>query len=452
LWASGWLLGTIGLVGLVTVFPVSLAADDWPQWRGPQRDGIWRETGIVDRFPADELSHRWSVPIGSGYSGPTVADGRVFVTDRGLDRTGPQQERVLCFDEATGQSLWELAYPCTYTISYTAGPRAAVTVDGQRAYAVGAMGDFHCLDVHNGDILWKRDLKADYDVEMPIWGIAAAPLIDGDLVIQQVGGTPAACLVAFDKATGQEVWRSLSERAGYASPVLIEQAGRPVLVCWTADTVSGLNPTTGKVYWSVPFPPTRMPIGIATPVTDGERLFVSSFYDGSLMLSLDQERPAARVLWQKAGPDERTTVALHVMIGTPILEDGYLYGVDSYGQLRCLDADTGERIWEDTTAVPTARWATIHLVRHEEEVWMFNDQGELLITQLSPDGFQERDRAQLIERTTVQLARRGGVTWAHPAFANRHVFARNDERLVCSSLAAEAAERADDSEAADPNR
>jgi hypothetical protein len=158
------------------------------------------------------------------------------------------------------------------------------------------------------------------------------------------------------------------------------------------------------------------------------------------MLRLDQERPAAKVLWQKAGPDEQTTASLHVMIGTPILEDGYVYGVDSYGQLRCLDADTGERIWEDTTAVPTARWATIHMVRHGEEVWMFNDQGELLISRLSPDGFQERDRAKLIERTTVQLARRGGVTWAHPAFANRHVFARNDERLVCSSLAADPAD------------
>lgn len=419
---------------LLTLHFQPLAADDWPQWRGPQRDGIWRESGIVNTFSSDQLPHKWSAEIGSGYSGPTVADGRVFVTDRGLDGDASQQERVLCFDDATGRRLWEHAYDARYTISYTAGPRAAVTIDQQRAYAVGAMGHFHCLDVRTGDVIWKRDLEQEYSIAMPIWGIAAAPLIYRDSVIQQVGGTPDACIVAFDKRTGEERWRALPDRAGYSSPVLIEQGEQQVLVCWTGDSVSGLNPNNGKVYWSVPFPPTQMPIGIVTPVTDGERLYVSSFYDGSLMLQLDQEEPKATVLWKKAGRDEKNTVSLHVMIGTPILEDGYVYGVDSYGQLRCLDADTGDRVWEDTTAVPTARWATIHMVRHDEDVWMFNDQGELLIGNLSPEGFEEKSRTKLIEQTTGQLSRRGGVTWAHPAFANRHVFARNDKELVCASL------------------
>lgn len=422
---------------LLTLHLRPSAADDWPQWRGPQRDGIWRESGVVDSFSSDQLSHKWSVEIGPGYSGPTVADGRVFITDRGPGQDAGSHERVLCFEEASGRKLWEHAYKAPYTISYTAGPRAAVTIDGQRAFAVGAMGHFHCLDVGTGEVVWKRDLEQEYSIEMPIWGIAAAPLIYRDTVIQQVGGTPDACIVAFDKQTGEERWRALPDRAGYSSPILIEQAGQQVLVCWTGDSVSGLNPDDGAVHWSIPFPPTQMPIGIVTPVTDGERLYVSSFYDGSLMLRLDQNKPAATVLWKQAGRDERNTVSLHVMIGTPILEDGFVYGVDSYGQLRCLNADTGERIWEDTTAVPTARWATIHMVRHQGDVWMFNDQGELLIAELSPEGFEEKSRAKLIERTEKQLPRRGGVTWAHPAFANRHVFARNDKQLVCASLAAE---------------
>lgn len=152
------------------------------------------------------------------------------------------------------------------------------------------------------------------------------------------------------------------------------------------------------------------------------------------MLDLAAGRPAAQKMWQKSGPNEKNTEALHSIISTPIMQDGYIYGADSYGELRCLNATTGERIWEDKTATPRARWSNIHFIQHDDQVWMFNERGELIIGELSPRGFREIDRALLIEPTQVQLRQRGGVAWAHPAFADRHVFARNDKRLVCSSL------------------
>ena len=414
-------------------------ADDWPQWRGPNRDGVWKETGLLEKFPDAQIKLRWRTPIASGYSGPTVADGRVYVTDRPRD---PQQvERVLCLDADSGRELWTYAYPCPYAnVGYTAGPRASVTIAGGRAYALGTMGHLHCLDAATGRVLWKKLPEVDYQIRVPIWGIAAAPLVDGNLVIVQLGAAGGACLVAFDAATGDEQWRALDDDASYSAPVIISQAGRRVLVCWTGDNVVGLDPARGAVYWRYPLKAAKMIINVPTPVVDGDRLFLTAFYDGSLMLRLRQDEPAVEKIWRRQGPSERDTDALHSMISTPCLKDGYVYGVDSYGQLRCLDADTGDRIWEDLTATPPARWSNIHIVRNGQTFWMFNERGELILGTLSPEGFHEISRAQLIEPTTAQLSQRGGVCWSHPAYANKHVFARNDRELVCANLAKESGE------------
>lgn len=413
-------------------------AEDWPQWRGVNRDGRWEADGLLQKFPGDagatnQLPLEWSVPIGAGYSGPTVADGRVFVTDRQTDGA-KQSERVLCIASDTGRILWQYEYDAPYTISYTAGPRASVTVDGPLVYSVGAMGHFACLEAATGKIVWKRDLDTDYDIEMPIWGIAASPLIYGNLVIQQVAGSNGACMVAFDKKSGEERWKALDEKAGYSSPIIIEQAGQDVLVCWTGESLSGLDPATGKVHWRHAMPSTRMPIGISTPSVDGDLLLVSSFYDGSMMIRVPSDSLTSQLVWRAIGRDEQNTESLHSMIGTPIVQDGYVYGFDSYGEMRCLDAKTGERLWEDLSVVPKARWSTVHMVRQADRVWMFNERGELLITTISPDGVKVLDRTKLIEPTTVQLRQRGGVCWSHPAFAEQSVFARNDEQLVKASL------------------
>ncbi len=422
------------ILGLATL----ALGDDWPQWRGPQRDAVWREQGIVEQLPEGKLPRVWTAEVASGYSGPTVADGRVFVTDRvsaELQTGDGDQERVLCFDVEKGKPLWTYAYDAPYTIQYRAGPRASVTVDGDRAYAVGAMGHFHCLSAADGELIWKRDLNADYDIAMPIWGIAAAPLVHQNLVIQQVGGKNGACIVAFDKLTGNEVWKALTDRAAYSTPIVIRQADRDVLVCWTGDSISGLDPLSGKVLWGFPFPASKMPIGIATPVVSGDRLFVSSFYDGSVMLRTPQDKLSHELLWQRVGKNEQDTDALQSIISNPLFIGDHVYGVDSYGEFRCLDAATGDRIWEDLSLVRRNRWATIHMVQHESRVWMLNEQGELLITELSPQGAKVLSRAQVIAPTKVQLPRGPGVVWAPPAYAERSIFVRSDNELIRCSLA-----------------
>ncbi len=411
---------------------VSARADEWPQWRGPNRDGVWRETGLVDKFAGDQLKIRWRRPLGSGYSGPTVAGGRVFVTDRVLE---PDQiERVHCFDWKSGEPLWTYSYDCPYVnVGYTAGPRASVSLDGDRAYSLGTMGHLFCFDAASGKPLWSKDLNAEYKIRMPIWGIAASPLVVGDLLIVQIGGEEA-CLVAFDKLSGQERWRALDDNASYSAPIMIQQAGRPVMVCWTGGSIVGMNANTGEVYWRQPFKPAKMIINIATPVLEKGRLFFTSFYDGSIMLALDEDELAVKELWSRRGRDEQHTEGLHSIISTPYLSGDYVYGVDSYGEFRCLDARTGERVWESLEPTPKARWSTVHMVRSGDRLWMFNERGELVIAKLSPGGYEEISRAKLIEPTRIQLAQRGGVCWSHPAFAHQHVFAHNDEELVCASL------------------
>jgi len=418
------------------LFNIQVFAADWPQWRGPNRDGIWVETDIIEKFDSGRLPVRWRVEIANGYNGPTVAEGRVYVTDH---LTVPTEvERIHCFDAMTGDKIWSHAYECKYQkVGYPDGPRAAVSINDGRAYSLGTTGNLFCFDAAKGSVLWSKNLKLEYEIKVPTWGIAAAPLVENDLVIVHVGGKDNACLIAFDKVTGQEKWRALDDRASYSAPIIIEQAGKRVLVCWTGDSVSGLEPLTGKLYWRHPFKPFRMVINIATPVFEDGFLFFSSFYDGSFLLKADPDKLAVEKVWQRKGASERETDSLHCCISTPIIQGDYIYGVDSYGEFRCLDLHTGDRIWESLDPVPKARWSNIHMVRNEDKVWMFNERGELIISKLSPEGFHEISRTKLINPTRGQLSQRDGVCWSHPAFAYKHIYARNDEELVCADLSIE---------------
>ncbi len=411
------------------------SAGEWPQWRGPNRDGVWAETGLIERFESDEVPIKWRVPISAGYSGPTVAAGRVYVTDR---VTEPEEiERVHCFDAATGATIWSHSYDCRYDeIGYKAGPRASVLVEDDRAYSLGAAGHLFCFHAATGEVLWSRDLRTEYRIRMPIWGIAAAPVIEGDLLIVKFAGDEA-CVGAFDKFTGEERWTALSDDAAYSAPIVIEQAGRRVLVCWTADRVVGLAPESGQLYWEHPTPWERWPINIATPVLHDDLLVLSEAHKGTLVLRLGREEPTIELVWHRRREELEDRAALHCLISTPFVDGGYIYGADGRGVLRCLRLDTGVQIWEDRSAVPEASWATIHLIRNDGRTWLFNERGELIIARLTPEGFHEISRAKLIEPTLEQLRRRDGVTWSHPAFAYRHVFARNDEELVCADLSAE---------------
>ncbi|MBI4602487.1 MAG: PQQ-like beta-propeller repeat protein [Planctomycetes bacterium] len=421
--------------------------DDWPQWRGPRRDGVWREEGIVERLP-EKLTFKWRVEIGPGYAGPAVAGGRVYVTERGLAEgvRGPDDpfdrkrlrgvERLLALDAETGALVWRHEYPCEYEIQYPSGPRATPTVHEGKVYSAGAMGDLVCLDAQGGKVLWSRSLLKDFKGEINTWGFAAAPLVDGGKVIAVAGGRPGAAVVALDKDSGAELWRALDvEDFGYSPPVIIEAGGKRQLVQWTPAALSSLDPETGKLHWQEPF---RLQAGLAlaTPIHDpaADLLLVTAFYNGPLMMKLSRDAPEAKLLWKGKSSSEHQTDGLHAIICTPAFQDGHIYGVCSYGQLRCLEAATGKRLWETLEATGSGRWWNAFLVKHRDRFFIANEQGDLITARLSPEGYKEESRAKLIEAT--QPIQRRKVVWSHPAFALRSVFARNDREIVRADLAA----------------
>jgi outer membrane protein assembly factor BamB len=434
---------------LVLAVLTSGRADDWPQWLGPTRDAIWHETGIIESFPPDGTPVRWRANLGAGYSGPAVANGRVYVMDRQLPGgsaspanpfepgTSTGLERVHCFNERDGKLLWTHKYECVYTVSYPAGPRVTPAVADGKVYTLGAEGNLFCLDATNGSPVWSREFKPLFGVKAPMWGFAGHPLVDGNRVICIAAGN-GSTVVAFHKDTGQELWRALSAaEPGYSAPMIIEAGGTRQLIVWHPEGASSFDPVTGKSFWSVPFTG-RSGLTVATPRKAGDLLFFTSFYDGSLMVRLDPDKPAASLLWRTPkGGDERRTTHLNSIIPTPFYEDGVIYGICSYGQLRCLKAETGERVWETlevTTSGAPVRWGNAFIVKNGSRFFLFNEKGDLIIARLSPSGYQEVSRTHLLDPVNKDPGR--AVVWSHPAFANRKVYARNDRELICADLAA----------------
>lgn len=424
---------------------IELRAEDWPEFRGAGRLGVWNETGIVDTFPADGLKVRWRVPIKAGYAGPSVADGRVFVTDWEPTQGMKGIERAVALDEATGRVLWTTEWDADYAgIQWEVGPGATPTVDDDRVYTLGRTGVLSALSVDTGDILWRKDYSADYHVDRMTWGFdwgfASAPLVDGERLIGFVGGSPNARVVAFDKMTGDEIWRSLPSEAdlGVAQPTIIEAGGARQLIVWDSEEVASLDPETGDLYWRQPYA-VGGAMTVAMPVKVGDQLFFSTFYDGPLMLTLNHDRPDATVAWKGTSQSEIQTDGLHAVLATPIIDGGYIYGICSYGQLRCLNAETGERIWETQDAtVERRRWVSGFMVRNGDRIFLNNDRGELIIARLSPSGYEEVSRTHLITPTSPPGNRRElrNVNWVHPAYANGHIVTRNDEEIISVSLTA----------------
>lgn len=437
-------------LALTMLAALSARADDWPQWGGPQRDGVWRESGVVEHLPAAPR-YRWRSPIGGGFAGPAVAEGRVYVCDRLVDegetvedgqwnRKDPVRgkERVLCLDADTGRVLWTHEYACRYTISYPAGPRATPTVAGGLVYTLGAMGDLRCLEAAGGRLVWAKNFVADFGTKMNPWGMAAAPLVDGDKLIVLPGGTDGAGVMALDRRTGAEIWRALDcPDPGYSAPRIIFCGGARQLIVWCPIGLFALDPESGREYWHEPAD-VKMGHSIASPAFDPRQrlLFVTSFFDGPIMMRLDAQSPRASLLWRGRSTSElpARTEGLHGLMSTPVLRDGRLYGVCSYGHLRCLDAESGKRIWETLEPTGEARWSTAFLVAHEDRFFLFNEHGELIVARLSPRGYQELGRMPILEPT--MKAGRRLVVWSAPAFAGRGIFARNDKEIVCVDLAA----------------
>lgn len=422
------------LLALLLVKPA--LAEDWPEWRGRGRLGVWTEAGILERFPAAGLTPRWHTPLNAGFAGPAVAAGRVFVTDFKTSIGLKGTERALALDEESGKILWTREWPADYKgIGYAYGPRATPTVDGDRVYVVGGTGVLLCLNAATGAVIWRKEYANDYHMEMPTWGITSSVLIDATRAIAIVGGRPDAKVVAFDKMTGQEIWRALesSSEQGYAQPVIVE-AGVPQLIIWHPKAVASLNPATGAVYWEQEFK-VNMGMTLATPVFSRPHLLVSSFYNGSMLLDLFDRRSAVR--WRGKSENEISTDGLHAVVNTPVIDGDYIYGICSYGQFRCLNLKTGQRVWESMDVTKEkARWASGFIVRQDDRYFINNDRGELIIAKLSPKGYHEISRTNLIKPTSNSGNRRelGAVNWTHPAYANRHIIARNDESIISVSL------------------
>jgi outer membrane protein assembly factor BamB len=440
-------------------------AEDWPQWLGPKRDGVWRDTGLVEKFPKDGPKVLWKVPIGVGYAGPAVANGKLFVTDyvpgdkAKLPGTGFTKgrfagtERVICRDAASGKELWVSAYAVEYTVSYPAGPRCTPTVDGAFVYTLGAMGNLKALNVTDGKEVWSKSFMKDYESGLPQWGFAAHPLVDGDKLICLVGGTNDRLVVAFDKKTGKELWASQSCLGdfGYCPPMIYEFGGKRQLIIWHTKAVVGLEPDTGKRLWRVEFD-VKAALTVPTPRKVGDdKLFITSFYNGSMLLKVTATK--AEVVWKSKAKGETPdlTTDLSSIMCTPVVDGDHIYGVCSYGQLRCIEANTGKRVWESMQATrgkrtpakiaaepepaDSERWSLAFIVPQSDRYFLFNEQGDLIIARLSPKGYEEIDRAHIIDPTNTMAGRGRLVVWMHPAFADTCVFARNDKELICVSLA-----------------
>lgn len=398
------------------------SGEDWPRWRGPRGDGKWITESLPDTWPTDGLRPRWSQPVGGGFGGVSAVGGRVFVMDR---QTEPKEvERVLCIAAASGERLWTHSYPVVYgDLDYGSGPRATPTVHDGRVYTLGAVGDVFCLDVSTGSMLWHRQYPLDPDAKLPMWGLAASPVIDGNRVIIHAGAKPNGCLLALNRRTGAEVWRSLSDPSGYATPILIEREARREVVCWTPKHIHGLQAETGDVLWSVPYDVTYG-VSIVTPVYRNGIVFVSGYWEGARAINLGREPGQANLIWQD-------NTNLRGVMSPPLTRNGYGWIIDKSRGLTCFELATGKKLWDDgNTLTPRGRNPQANLVwiNDTDRVIALNSDGELILARLTAAGYEEQSRTPII-----------GPTWAHPAFARGHVYARSDEKIVCVPIIADQA-------------
>jgi outer membrane protein assembly factor BamB len=388
--------------------------DDWPQWRGPRREGVSAESDLLTAWPPGGPPVLWRVKGGEGYSSLAVADGRV--TTLVQDGNG---EAVVCWDADTGRELWRFPYPARYTTGNGSGPRSTPTVDGDRVYTVGATGLFHCLEAATGKQLWEHDLLRETGAANLQWGVSFSPLVHGDLVITNPGGKGGRSVVAFDKQDGKRVWQALDNPAGYSSPIAVTAGGIPQVIVFTGDALVSLAPDDGQLYWSYPWT-TSFGVNAATPIffraRSGERtldyLFISSGYGKGcavLKVVLEGGRACVRMVYENNRM--RNHFSSSVRVGD------HFYGLDE-DRLTCMEVRTGKVAWQERGF---GKGALIAAGRH---LLVLGETGTLALVEAAPDAYRELARFEVFE----------GRCWTAPALAHGRLYLRDEKEVVCLDL------------------
>ncbi len=409
-------------------FVVSARAEDWPQWLGPTRDGVWTEQGVLKTFAPGGLKIRWRTAVGLGLSSPVVAESRVFLTDVQLTRP-LTKERVLCFEAASGKPLWTYSHDAEYPESgpgqSASGPVSTPICHNGKVYTIGK-SDLLCLDATGGKLLWKKALDEEYQVQAFL--TYASPLVEGNLLVIFAGrfsGDPTACVIAIDKDSGKTAWRAVTDYPAMSSPIVVCAAGKRQLIVWSQQAVTSLDAATGDVCWREATRPQNQSSAVSTPVAQGNLLLV-----GGLMMKLDPAMPAAVVLWPESKSPARRNLS---NTSTPILRGDYVFSARTSGHLVCLEAATGKELWQTDKVTELGTGASIHLTTNGDKAFLYTDRGELILANLHGQGYEEIGRAALLEPTSPYEGRK--FAWPPPAYAERCIFARSDKELVCASLA-----------------
>jgi outer membrane protein assembly factor BamB len=386
-------------------------AEDWPCWRGPRRDGISRETGLLKEWPRGGLKQLWKADLSGGFSAVAVAGGRVFTQTKEKN-----QEVVLCLDAASGRELWRYRYDCDYGAhpSFTGGgrpqartgPRSTPAVDGDRVYCLGATGILLCLEVKKGKKVWRQDLLKIGGRNCPSHGYCSCPLVVGDRLYVHPGGPKGKSIAALDKKTGNVIWQALDDGAGCGTPVWAEAGGAPQLIFFTARGAVGVAPKDGKLLWRYPWK-TRFDLNIATPIYADGKVFISSNYGTGGALFRLTAKGTPETVWKKL------TMQNH--FSTSVLYRGHLYGF-SDSRLRCVEFATGKVKWDKTGLGKGS------LVIAGGRLIVLGDHGELVLAEATPDKYAPISQCQVFDRETL--------TWTVPVVSGGRLFVRSENALL----------------------
>jgi len=403
------------------------SAADWPQWRGPDRNGHSRETGLLQTWPDNGPTAVWQVNnIGEGYSSLAVSGGRIY-TQGNVDGKGT----VFCLSEKDGSIVWSVTSPAEddeYRHGKGNGGRGTPTVDGELVFVVGGGGDFTCLQADTGQVLWSRHLVKDFGGGRPGWGYSESPLVDGPHVIVTPGGRQG-CVVALNKRTGETVWASsdVTDKAHYCSAVLVESHGVRQIVTFTGGTgnkrtpgapprVIGLAADTGSLLWSYEKSANRT-ANVSTPVFANDFVFSASAYGtggGLAKVSLDGDQFSATEVYF-----ERSMQNHH---GGMVLVDGHLYGFGS-GGLLCMNFESGEITWRNRSVRKGS------LCYADGHLYCYGEKNQVALVEADPGEYVEKGRFD-VEQLNYP-------TWAHPVVAGGKLYLRDMQRLTCYNVRAE---------------